>query len=146
MSLIPQTSAPFQGISTPADVVNAFNSGTLSQQDALTILANMGVTGGAGLPPLQLSSPSATLPNQQTELGMINSIPGQSAQTIANAAASNPANGCPSFSITNPIPWFQCEGLNLLLMFFGVAGIVIVFSSMFKGSPVVESAAALAGV
>ncbi len=56
------------------------------------------------------------------------------------AGTANPTvsdqTGAPSFSITDPIPWLKYEGLNLLLIFGGVAGVAIAFASMFHMSPV----------
>ena len=129
-------SQPFQGITNLAQLEAANSSGQISDVSAAAIAQDMANRGVGGVPPVTLSAPSngiAPLPSQSNVLGAINSIPGQDAQTIANAASSAQTQGCPAFSITDPIPWFQCEGLNLLLMFIGVAGIIIVFSSMFKG-------------
>ncbi len=149
MSATPQFSAPFQGISTWAQVQQAYDSGQLSTADALTIMQSMQANNPQGLPGIQLSTPAQTsnVSGSTTMTQLMNITPGQPLQlgtaqnpTGSGTPAAPSPNGCPSFSITDPIPWLQCEGLNLLLMFMGVAGIVIVFSSMFKTSPLASAA------
>lgn len=155
MSATPQYSAPFQGISTWAQVQQAYDSGQLSTADALTIMQSMQTSNPQGVPGIQLGS-SAQAPSAQGSPSMarlMNITPGQPLQlgtaqnpTGSGTPAGQSTSGCPSFSITNPIPWIQCEGLNLLLMFMGIAGIVIVFSSMFKTSPLASAAVEMAEI
>lgn len=154
MSATPQYSAPFQGISTWAQVQQAYDSGQLSTADALTIMQSMQASNPQGVPGIQLSSPAqaSNVSGSPSMAQLMNITPGQPLQL---GSAQNPtgsgtpassSNGCPSFSITDPIPWLQCEGLNLLLMFMGIAGIVIVFSSMFKTSPLASAAMGMAEI
>lgn len=59
---------------------------------------------------------------------------GQTANSIlTNGSASNiTASGCPSFAVTDPIPWMTCEAYNIVLIFFGIVLLVLIMAAQIK--------------